>query len=127
MSYRAVEVAGHSGGDSERLQKLLLDPLVLLGQPRERLIWIGAKWRDGHQPDELQALGVVDGGAQVVDSLRVADVHPAPRLVTIEADLYIDPQWLRAAALGQRLARGPGQGGDHLAAVDGVHGVRPVR
>ena len=61
----------------------LLHPVPLVLQPREGRVRVGIKWRDGHQPHQLQAVRVRYGGAEFVDRVGTADVHPAPRLVAV--------------------------------------------
>ena len=67
-----------------------------------------------------------DGGAQLVDRIRTADVHTAPRLVAVEAELEVDPQRLGPAPLVQRLLAARSSAAITLRAVDRVRGVRPA-
>ncbi len=126
MFYRDLEVAGHPRRQPERLLVGLLHPLLFFFEAREGFVRIGVQRGDGHQPHELQPVGGRRGGTQLVDRIRTADVHTAPRLVAVQAELEVDPQRLGPAALPQRFACGPVQRSDHPGAVDRMRRVRPA-
>ena len=65
--------------------------------------------RDAHQSDELQPLGGLRAGTDLVNEVLAADIHPAALDIAVEADLDVDPQRLAAPAVGKRPGCGPVQ------------------
>ena len=126
MFHRDFQVVRHARGQSHRLRKRPEHPAVLRFEPVKGLSGVPVQRRDAHQPDQLQALRLLDPRTDFVDRAWRSDVDAAPGYVPIEADLDIRPQPVFAAAIGQRRGYRPVQRGDQPRAVDGVRGVGPA-
>ena len=77
MFYGDLEIAGHARRQPQRLRVGALHPLPLGLKTGERLGGIPIQRRDAHQSDELQALGGLSAGTDLVNEVRAADIHPA--------------------------------------------------
>ena len=71
------QVGGHASGQPDRARVAAQYPPVLLSQPGEALVGIGAQRRYAHQTDELQTVAGGHLGADLVDVLRLRDVDAA--------------------------------------------------